>query len=218
MKTIAIWLTAFTTFDFETVIKFALPLFPLTLMPKPCHRHITCCLMIAVMIYACSEQPVKPVDLPDPVEETADASDLENDKEFAEDSMFLSDSAFVEFYDSLDAGHIQNGKTVTMDSAAALQIPVGSSLKNVEVFFKKVDCDKNGCELYFETEAGEEVVFCGAYGDFVSADFGMANRELVDRKFMVIYRTDNSRTELEEGANNNNQNGPCFVIVFAKQI
>lgn len=174
--------------------------------------------VLALAAYSCGEQPVKTVDLPDPAEAVNDTSGLDNDVDYMEDVGVYSDSDFVEFKDTLGLDSAGNSASVSADTTASIQLPAGSSLKTIHAVFKTVDCDKNGCDLFFETEAEEKLVFCGAYGDFVSADFGVANRDLVGKKFMVIYRPDNKVPAAAKDSSSKNNKGPCKTIVFAKQL
>jgi hypothetical protein len=174
--------------------------------------------VISLALYSCGEQPVKTVDLPDPVENLNDTAGLDNEPDYMEDVGVYSDSDFVEFKDTMGLDSAGNSTSASADTMANFQLPAGSSLKTIHAVFKTVDCDKYGCELFFETDAEEKLAFCGAYGDFVSADFGIANRELVGKKFMIIYRPENKTPSAAKDSTSKNNKGPCKTIVFAKQL
>lgn len=169
----------------------------------------------SLLIYSCGEQAVKPVDLANPADESLDSSELINDLDYLDEIGILSDSLGVDFIDSTlnDSSGFLNSASV--DTSAGLDIPAGSSLKSINAVFHSVECDKSGCRLFFKTETEEALVFCGAYGDFVSASFGRANNELVGKKFMVIYR---NHDVTEKDSANKETKAPCNSIVFAKQL
>ena len=168
----------------------------------------------ALLIFSCGDQAMKPVDLANPADESNDTSDLANDLDYSDGTGIFPDSSFVDFNDSTLNDSAVYLNSASVDTAAGIEMPAGSSLKTINAVFHSVDCDRSGCQLVFKTESDEDLVFCGAYGDFVSADFGTANRELVGKSFMVIYR---ATAQAVKDSTKKETNAPCNSIVFAKQ-
>ncbi|MFM7079181.1 MAG: hypothetical protein ACKOYC_05270 [Bacteroidota bacterium] len=172
-------------------------------------------IMALLAFFSCDNQPVKPVDLADPEMTQNDTAGLENDVDYMEDLGVMSDSDFVELNDTTNREGISG-----TDSSAAPKInltpPANSSLKTINAVFKSVTCNKTDCELFFESPEDGTLSFCGSYGEFVSADFRVANKELVGKSFMIIYKTAVPPSSPdEEGKVKKSE--PCNIIIFAKQ-
>ena len=168
-----------------------------------------------LLVCSCGEQAVKPVDLANPADESIDSSELSNDLDYSEETEIYLDSNNVEFNDSINNDTAEYLNPASVDTTTGFDIPAGSSLKTINAIFNSVNCNKSVCQLVFKTESDEDLVFCGAYGDFVSADFGTANRELVGKNFLIIYR---NQVETEKDSIKKNTKAPCNSIVFAKQL
>jgi hypothetical protein len=171
--------------------------------------------MALFAIYSCGNQPVKPVDLADPEMEQNDTAGLENDVDYMEDLGVMSDSDFVELNDTTNQEELTSS-----DSSSGPKVnmtpPANSSLKTVTAVFKSVSCNKTDCELFFESADENKLSFCGSYGEFVSADFRVANKDLVGKSFVIIYKTavPPSSPDEDEKAK---KTEPCNIIIFAKQ-
>ncbi|MFN5324740.1 MAG: hypothetical protein ACK5C5_07470 [Bacteroidota bacterium] len=171
-------------------------------------------LLASILWLGCGNQPVKPVDLPDPENNAVfDTSSLENDVDYMEDLGVNSDSDYVEYKDTTSADGLISSDSTSGNSIAPTP-PANSSLKTVNAIYKSADCDKVDCELLFETEGEEKISFCGAFGEFVTADFRVTNKELVGKKFMVIYKTESRKSGDDEKAKAKS----CNVIIFAKPM
>ena len=172
--------------------------------------------MVSILLLcSCGEQAVKPVDLANPADESNNPTDLSNELDYSEEADFYLDSSNVEFNDSINNDTSQYLNPASVDTTIGYDIPAGSSLKTVNAIFNSVNCNKSVCQLVFKTESDEDLVFCGAYGDFVSADFGTANRELVGKNFLIIYR---NQVETVKDSIKKDSKAPCNSIVFAKQL
>jgi len=172
--------------------------------------------MVSILLLcSCGEQAVKPVDLANPADESNNPTDLSNELDYSEEADFYLDSSNVEFNDSINNDTSQYLNPASVDTTIGYDIPAGSSLKTINAIFNSVICNKSVCQLVFKTESDEDLVFCGAYGDFVSADFGTANRELVGKNFLIIYR---NQVETVKDSIKKDSKAPCNSIVFAKQL
>lgn len=158
---------------------------------------------------------MKPVDLADPAVVASDTIGLENDSDYMEDIGVMSDSDFVVLDDPDDRDSLSSSDS-TATTKVNLAPPANSSLKTVTAVFKSVSCDKVDCELFFESEQEGKLAFCGSYGEFVSADFRIANKELVGKSFMIIYKNAVPPTSSEADPKTKKTEA-CNIIVFAKQ-
>lgn len=177
--------------------------------------YLIVCLATLFAMGSCGDQPVKPVDLADPELVANDTAGLENDPDYMEDIGVMSDSDFV----VLDGPDGQDSLAASDSTAAPiinLTPPANSSLKTVTAVFRSVSCDKLDCELFFDSPGDGKLSFCGSYGEFVSADFRVANKELVGKTFLIIYKTavPPSPPEADEKTK---RTETCNIIVFAKQ-
>lgn len=171
------------------------------------------CMISALLIFSCGDQAMKPVDLANPADESNDTSDFANGLDYSDETGIFPDSNFVDLNDSTINDTSVYLNSASVDTTTGMEMPAGSSLKTINAVFNSVDCDRSGCQLIFKTGSDEDLVFCGAYGDFVSADFGTANRELVGKSFMIIYRT---TVEAKRDSTKKEPQPPCNSIVFAK--
>jgi len=157
---------------------------------------------------------MRTLDIPNPNDESIDSVMLSDE---SEDSGLdpIANNAYLEITDTTEKDSMPNLRTGTMDTTTINALPVNSTLKTIQVVFLSADCSGSRCELIFEDETEVAVRFCGAYGDFISADLRSANREMIGKKFMVIYRTgtDKSKSKNEKEADTN-----CNIIVFAKPL
>jgi len=173
-----------------------------------------CILVTMLILSSCGEQPMRTLDIPNPNDESIDSVMLSDE---SEDSGLdsIANNAYLEITDTTEKDSMPNLRTGTMDTTSINALPVNSTLKTIQAVFLSADCSGSRCELIFEDETEVAVRFCGAYGDFISADLRSANREMIGKKFMVIYRTgtDKSKSKNEKEADTN-----CNIIVFAKPL
>ncbi|MFM7053791.1 MAG: hypothetical protein ACKOX7_03530 [Bacteroidota bacterium] len=157
---------------------------------------------------------MRTLDIPNPNDESAESLDQTEELDYSDTDSILG-NVFLDSIDTNANDSMPNLRNVSMDTTSGATLPTNSSLKNVDAVFLSVECVGSRCELIFESEADGEIRFCGAYGDFVSADLRSANRELIGKKFMLIYRTTSvkGKTTADIGSTTT-----CNIIVFAKPL
>ena len=61
--------------------------------------------------------------------------------------------------------------------------------------------------------AGEnQIRFCGAFGEFVDVGQHAANKQLIGKQFIIIYKTENSKPDGQSDL----YSSDCKTMVFAK--
>ena len=157
---------------------------------------------------------MRTLDIPNPIDESNDSANLDDETEFSEMDSLVG-SVYLEMSDSVGKDSLTNLRSGTMDTSYSNILPTSSSLKNIQAVFLSADCSGSKCELFFENEIEGSISFCGAYGDFISADLRSANPELIGKKFMVIYR---SVLDMSKSNSDKVSSPTCNTIVFAKPL
>lgn len=182
---------------------------------KETKRFWLYCILVSITsMYSCGEQPMRTLDIPNPTDESNDSINLADETDFSDMDSFV-DNVYTDMSDTIGNDSMPNLRRGTMDTTFSNALPTSSSLKNIQAVFLSADCSGSKCNLIFENETEGSISFCGAYGDFVSADLRSANPELIGKRFMVIYRTglDKSKSDSDKDS------APtCNTIVFAKPL